>query len=100
MQTATVQHLAVERSLNLTDFQTEYDPEYAILWGHFNPQAAPSFTLKLLADIRKHDRLFESNGGRVFHEGEHHPVNYYVWSSRLKGIYNLGGDLAYFMQCI
>ena len=100
MQSATIQHLAVRRSLNLTDFETEYDPEYGILWGFFNPQAAPSFTSKLLEDIRKHDRLFESNNGRVSYEGEHHPVNYYVAGSRMKGVYNLGGDLSFFMQCI
>ena len=100
MQTATVQHLAAQRSLNLTDYETEYDPEYAILWGFIKPQAGPNVTLKLLEDIRKHDRLFESNGGRVFYEGEHRPVNYYVAGSRTKGVYSLGGDLAYFMQCI
>ena len=36
----------------------------------------------------------------MFHEGEHRPVNYYVAGSRVPGVYNLGGDLAYFMQCI
>ena len=100
MQSATIQHLAVQRSLNLTDYETEYDPEYAILWGFIKPQAGPNVTLKLLEDVRKHDRLFESDGGRVFFEGEHRPVNYYVAGSRMKGVYNLGGDLAYFMQCI
>ena len=100
MQSATVRHLAVQRSLKLTEFETEYDPEDGILWGFYNPQAGPKITLKLLEDVRKHDRLFESNGGRVFYEGEYRPVNYYVAGSRLKGVYNLGGDLAYFMQCI
>ena len=100
MQSATVQHLAVQCGLNLTDYETEYDTEYGILWGYINPQAGPNITLKLLEDVRKHDRLFESNGGRVFHEGEHRPVNYYVAGSRVKGVYSLGGDLAYFMQCI
>ncbi len=100
MQTATVQHLAVQRSLNLTDYETEYDPEYGVLWGFMNPQAAPSVTLKLLEDVREHDRLLKSNGGRVFYEGEHRPVNYYVMASRIEGVYNLGGDLSYFMQCI
>jgi len=100
MQSATIQHLAVQRSLNLTDYETEYDPEYAILWGFIKPQAGPNVTLKLLEDVRKHDRLFESSGGRVFHEGEHRPVNYYVAGSRMKGVHSLGGDLAYFMQCI
>lgn len=100
MQTATVQHLTAQRSLNLTDYETEYDPEYGILWGFMNPQAAPSVTLKLLEDVRAHDRLFESNGGRVYHEGEHRTANYYVVGSRMQGVYNLGGDLAYFLQCI
>ena len=100
MQSAIIQHLPVQRSLNLTEYDTEYDPEYGILWGFINPQTGPNVTLKLLEDMRKHDRLFESNGGRVFFEGEHRPVNYYVAGSRLKGVYNLGGDLAYFMQCI
>ena len=100
MQSATIQHLAVQRSLNLTDYETEYDTEYGILWGYISPQAGPNVSLKLLEDVRKHDRLFESNGGRVFHEGEHRPVNYYVTGSRMQGVYNLGGDLAYFMQCI
>jgi len=100
MQTATVQHLAIEHNLNLADFETEFDPDYAILWGYFNPKGAPSFTLKLLADIRKYDRQVEKNGGSVLHEGARHEVGYYVWSSRTKGVYNLGGDLAYFIQCI
>ena len=100
MHSATVKHLAVQRNLNLTDYETEYEPEYGILWGFYNPQTGPNVTLKLLEDVYKHDRLFENNGGRVFYEGEHRPVNYYVAGSRLKGIYNLGGDLSYFMQCI
>jgi len=100
MQSATIQHLAVQRSLNLTDYETEYDPDYAILWGFIKPQSGPNVTLKLLEDVRQHDRLFEANGGRVVFEGDYRPVNYYVAGSRTKGIYSLGGDLAYFMQCI
>ena len=100
MQTATVQHLAAQRSLNLTEYETEYDREFGILWGYIKPQAGPNVTLRLLEDVRKHDRLFESNGGRVLYDGEYRPVNYYVAGSRMQGVYNLGGDLSYFMQCI
>ena len=100
MQSATIQHLAVQHSLNLTDYETEYDPDYAILWGFIKPQSGPNVTPRLLEDVRTHDRLFKNNGGRVFFEGALRPVNYYVTGSRMKGVYNLGGDLAYFMQCI
>jgi DSF synthase len=100
MQAANVQHLAVQLSLNLTDYETEYDPEYGILWGFIKTQAGPNVTLKLLEDVGKHDRLFRSGGGRVVFEGKPWPVNYYVVGSHIKGVYSLGGDLAYFMQCI
>ena len=100
MQSAVIKHLPVQRSLDLTEYETEFEPEYGILWGFLNPQAGPIASIKLLEDVRKHDRLFESNGGRVFYEGEHRPVNYYVSGSRIKGVYNLGGDLAYFMECV
>ena len=100
MQNATVQHLAAQRSRNLTAYETEYDPEYAILWGFINAQGGPNVTLELLEDIRVHDLMFKADGGCVLHEGELRPVNYYVAGSRMKGIYSLGGDLAYFMQCV
>jgi DSF synthase len=100
MQIATVQHLAAQRSLNLINYETEYDREFGILWGYINSQTGPNISLKLLEDVRNYDRLFESNGGRVFHEGELLPVNYYVAGSRVPGVHNLGGDLSYFMKCI
>jgi DSF synthase len=71
-----------------------------VLWGYFNPRGAPSFTPRLLSDIRKHDRLLENNGGKLFHENQLKRVDYYVAASRLPGVYNLGGDLAHFMRCI
>jgi DSF synthase len=100
MQSATIQHLAAQRSLDLTDYETDYDPEYAILWAYINAHAGPNVTLRLLEDVRTHDRLFKNNGGRVFFDGALRPVNYYVAGSRVKGVFSLGGDLAYFMQCI
>ena len=63
MQSATIQHLASQRSLNLTDYETQFDPEYAILWGFIKPQTG-NVTLNLLEEVRKHDRMFERNGGR------------------------------------
>ena len=100
VHSATIKHLAAQRSLNLTDYETEYDPEYGILWGFINPHGGPNVSQQLLEDVSKHDREFRSNGGRVSYEGELCPVNYYVAGSRMKGVYSLGGDLAYFMQCI
>lgn len=100
MKTAVVQQLAVQHSLNLTEFSSEFDPAWGILWGYFNPRGIPNMSLSFLEDARRHDRLLESNEGRVFHDGAYHAVNYYVTASRTKGVYSLGGDLSYFLQCI
>jgi DSF synthase len=100
IRAVTAKHVPHELSLDLDEFESEFDAESAVLWGYFNPRGAPSFTPRLLADIRRHDHQFESNNGLVFHEGRYVRADYYVAASRIKGIYNLGGDLAYFIECI
>ena len=34
------------------EYESAFEPETATLWGYFNPQGAPRFSLSLLADIR------------------------------------------------
>ncbi|MFJ2990216.1 crotonase/enoyl-CoA hydratase family protein [Collimonas sp. NPDC087041] len=100
MQVINDRQCVVDRSLHLTDFEIEYDVEQRILWGFFNPHDAPSFTSKLLTDIHAHDRLLESIQGSIFHRVAAQPIDYYVWGSRIHEVFSLGGDLAYFVQCI
>ena|SRR5262245_5449747 len=86
-------HLAEARP---TQFEIEFDPEYGILWGMFNPKGTPCFSLGLLNDIRAHDEQLELNQGRVLFDGEVREARYYVAGSRVKGVFNLGGDLELF----
>ena len=79
------------------EYESAFEPETATLWGYFNPQGAPRFSLSLLADIRAHDSALQAANGHVLHEGAMHKVNYYVAASRVPGIYNLGGDLSLFL---
>src|SRR3954465_1524261 len=81
-------------------FDTEYEPCSATVWGYMNPKGNPCFSLSLLKDIREHDAALETNGGVVDAEGQSYPVRYYVGASRSKRAYNLGGDLALFMLLI
>jgi DSF synthase len=83
-----------------TQFEVEFDPEHAVIWGMFNPRGTPCFSLSLLADIRAHDELLEANGGHVLHEGELRKAHYYVAGSKVDGVFNLGGDLALFQMLI
>ena len=81
-------------------FDTEYDPTSATVWGFMNPKGNPCFSLALLKDIREHDAGLETNGGVITVEGESYPVRYYVGASRAPRAYNLGGDLGLFMLLI
>jgi DSF synthase len=83
-----------------SQYEVEFDPEHGTLWGFFNPSPTPCFSLALLNEIRAHDSTLELNGGKVLFENALHPVNYYVVGSRVKGVYNLGGDLSLFQMLI
>jgi DSF synthase len=83
-----------------SQFEVAFDPEHGVIWGMFNPNGTPCFSLGLLADIRAHDALLEANGGYVLHEGELRKAHYYVAGSRVPGVFNLGGDLALFQMLI
>jgi DSF synthase len=81
-------------------YESTYEPETKTLWGWFNPQGTPCFSLALLNDIRAHDSALESHNGHVQHGGVPAKVDYYVVGSRVPGIFNLGGDLALFLMLI
>jgi len=81
-------------------FETLFEPATATIWGYMRPRGTPCFTPALLKDIREHDAALAANGGRLEVEGEWHSAHYYVGASRVRGIYNLGGDLALFLLLI
>jgi DSF synthase len=84
-----------------SQYETEFEPANGTLWGYFNPQdGIPCYSLKLLKDILAHDQALVANGGRVEIEGQMLPVNYYVTASRVRGVFNVGGDLALFAMLI
>jgi DSF synthase len=84
-----------------SQFETEFEPASATLWGYFNPkEGAPCFSLGLLKDIAAHEEAFGANGGRVQLHGESFAVSHYVVASRTPRIFNMGGDLALFAMLI
>ena len=83
-----------------SQFEVEFDPEHAVIWGMFNPRGTPCFSIGLLNDIRAHDSLLEANRGSLLYEGTMHRAHYYVAGSNVPGVFNLGGDLALFQMLI
>jgi DSF synthase len=83
-----------------SQIEVKFDPDCAIAWTYLNPSGVPCFNLGLLNELRAHDALIEANGGRLLYEGELRQIRYYVGASKAKGVFNLGGDLALFVQLI
>ena len=84
-----------------SQYETEFEPATGTLWGYFNPrQGVPCYSLGLLNDILEHDRGLMANHGKVELDGMMHTVNHYVTASRVRGVFNVGGDLALFSMLI
>ncbi len=67
-------------------------------WVHFNSDTSPSFSRPLLHDLLRFEKVLAGlleNSSRA-----DAPVKFVVSASRMPGIYNLGGDLALFADCI
>ncbi len=76
--------------------KTHYDSKYKISWCLMKSEPRPCFTPKLLSEFhgyirRIKDEMHESKGGKY---------DYIVVGSDVDGVFNLGGDLDLFRQCI
>jgi DSF synthase len=84
-----------------SQYETQFEPATATLWGYFNPrEGVPCFSVGLLKDIAVHEERFAQSGGRLELHGESYDVHHYVVGSRTPGIFNMGGDLALFALLI
>src|SRR5208282_5932370 len=91
--------LQLVRNLGLTELRVELDTGLGGMWCFQQHRERPNFTLSLLKDIRAVQRLITD-----FHRD--HPqearrlVRFLIWGSDLNGIFNLGGDLRYFVHLV
>ena len=75
------------------------DPDDSALWCFMRPHATPCFTPSLLADLnRLHGSIRTLFAARAAHEPA--PLRFFVGGSRSPGVFNLGGDLALFTECV
>jgi DSF synthase len=75
------------------------DPNQKAMWCYMRPIGSPRFSPGVLRDL---DKLHKTIG-RLFAERDQSapsPMNFYVGCSSTPGIFSLGGDLAFFVECI
>lgn len=84
---------------SLAELDVEFDETSGVLWQYMRPAGRPSLTRSMLRDgftfidtVKRGHAEDVANGIG--------PVRYTVLTSRLKGIFNLGGDLNLFVRLI
>lgn len=78
----------------------DYNESLKALWTYLKPAGVPCFNLDMLEELHHNVKQIEQNDGMIFHEGSWKPINYCVFASRSPKVFNLGGDLALFIELI
>ena len=80
--------------------RTHFDDEFGVMWSFMKPEPRPCYNETMLRELLAYQLSVETLKGRINDKGTSHQVNYMVLASDIKGIFNLGGDLATFQTCI
>lgn len=78
----------------------ELDPELQTLWFWFHPHPRPCFNSQVLEEILSVQRRLIASRGSILKDGETVALRHVVAASRAPGVFNLGGDLFLFLECI
>ncbi len=76
-----------------------HDKSDQIFWCFMNQRGRPSYTYSLGAEVQNVQEWIADNYGRPANGGPD-DLRYFVCGSKTPGIYNLGGDLRHFAECI
>lgn len=82
------------------NLRVRFEPEYGCVWATMRYPARPCMSRGLLADLAHAQVLIRDAAQAGFEAGEKGRLRYQVLSSDFPGVFNLGGDLAYFIGLI
>jgi DSF synthase len=82
--------------LLLPHIDVKLDFEQKIYWAAMRPSQQPMITMELLRDMM----CVQESVRAIMEEGGCQHLEYFVAASQTPGVYNFGGNLAYFANCI
>jgi DSF synthase len=84
---------------NFREISLRHDREDRIFWCFMDQTGRPSYTYSLGAEIQQ-VQDWVANNYTMPTNNAHDDLRYFVCGSKTPGIYNLGGDLRHFAECI
>lgn len=80
---------------DLGQMEVNWEEELGTLWAYITPNDRPNYNIGLLRDTM----TWQTEAKRLFDRPKS-PLKYMVLGSRFPGVFNLGGDLDMFANCI
>ncbi|WP_457674472.1 crotonase/enoyl-CoA hydratase family protein [Thiolapillus sp.] len=100
-QQLTLNHeLAADYNWEYDNLVCEYDPANRVMQFNMNTHPRPNFTPALMRDIRSFQESVIQVSEQHKSRGEESPFGFLVLGSAIPGVYSLGGDLGFFLDCI
>ncbi len=90
-------------AMTTTGFQhmdLEFELERQMVWARFNYSGRPCMTQELLDDVARSQKIVAERAVSGYEQGLEGRLMYQVLCSGMPGVFNLGGDLAYFIKLI
>lgn len=84
---------------NYQEISVRYDVHHRAIWCYYNPAPRPCFSMTMLQEIRQIQQSI-INYFNTMESGSEPLVRYQIYCSQVPGVFNLGGDLALFVQLI
>ena len=82
-----------------TQFTTRYEPETSSIWCWMHPEPRPCLNATLVEELFQLQQQLSTTYNQQ-ESGVVWPFRHLVLASKIPGIFNLGGDLELFKQCI
>lgn len=83
-----------------THYDVQFDPEFGAFWAKLKPDSPRNFTPELVAALRQGQARVESRVREELESRRNGRLRYQILTSRIPGIFSLGGDLALFRRLI
>ena len=89
----------IKQQSEFTQFTTRYEPETSSIWCWMQPEPRPCLNAALIEELFQLQQQLSTTYNKQ-ESGVVWPFRHLVLASKIHGIYNLGGDLELFKQCI
>ena len=92
--------LPLANSKALRQIEVDFDDDTATMYWWMKPTPRPCFNREFLEEVEQFESRLQLHQGWMRHLGRECKVENAVFGSRVPGVFNLGGDLAMFIQAI